>query len=82
MTQQENRPLNLRPYRGPAGGQGSIKSVVEILTREKTLVESGALLLKQNKTNGFMCVSCAWPSPASRTRPNSARTAQRRPPGS
>ena len=63
MTDQENQSVDLAPYRGPAGGQGSIKSVVEILTREKTLVESGALMLKQNKTHGFMCVSCAWAKP-------------------
>ena len=63
MTEQENRPVDLNPYRGPAGGQGSIKSVAEILLRENTLVESGALLLKQNKTHGFMCVSCAWAKP-------------------
>ena len=64
MTDQENRPIDLEPYSGPAGGQGSLKSVAEILTREGTLVESGALMLKQNKTHGFMCVSCAWAKPA------------------
>ena len=63
MTDQEHQPVDLTPYRGPAGGQGSLKSVAEILTREKTLVETGALMLKQNKTHGFMCVSCAWAKP-------------------
>ena len=64
MTDQECRPVDLSPYRGPAGGQGSLKSVAEILARENTLMESGALMLKQNKTHGFMCVSCAWAKPA------------------
>ncbi|MCX8254773.1 putative oxidoreductase; putative molybdoenzyme [Beijerinckiaceae bacterium RH AL1] len=64
MTDQEHRPVDLSPYRGPAGGQGSLKSVAEILARENTLMESGALMLKQNKTHGFMCVSCAWAKPA------------------
>ena len=64
MTDQEHRAVDLRPYKGPAGGQGSLKSVAEILVRENTLVESGALMLKQNKTHGFMCVSCAWAKPA------------------
>ena len=63
MTDQEHQPVDLTPYRGPAGGQGSIKSVAEILAREKTLVETGALMLKQNKPHGFMCVSCAWAKP-------------------
>ncbi|MDY0747567.1 FdhF/YdeP family oxidoreductase [Paucibacter sp. R3-3] len=47
----------------PAGGWGSIKSVVTYLTRE--LVPAAALkaLAVQNKTGGFMCVSCAWAKP-------------------
>ena len=63
MTDQEHRAIDLRPYAGPAGGQGSIKSVAEILAREGTVIESGALMLKQNKTHGFACVSCAWAKP-------------------
>ena len=63
MTDQEHRPVDLTPYAGPAGGQGSMKSVAEILLREDTLVESGALMLKQNKTHGFACVSCGWAKP-------------------
>ena len=64
MTDQEHRPVDLNPYKGPAGGQGSVKSVAEILVRENTLVQSGALMLKQNKTHGFACVSCGWAKPA------------------
>ncbi len=64
MTDQENRPLDLTPYAGPAGGQGSLMSVAEILTREQTLLTSGTLLMRQNKVKGFMCVSCAWAKPA------------------
>ena len=63
MTDQEHRAIDLEPYSGPAGGQGSLKSVAEILAREGTLIESGALMLKQNKTHGFVCVSCAWAKP-------------------
>lgn len=64
MDIEDQRKVDLRPYKGPAGGQGSLKSVAEILTREKTLVTSGALMMKQNKARGFMCVSCAWAKPA------------------
>jgi molybdopterin-dependent oxidoreductase alpha subunit len=52
------------PYEGPAGGWGSLKSVEGILHREGRLVGGNAILLKQNKHDGFACVSCAWTKPA------------------
>ena len=52
------------PYKGPAGGWGSLRSVSEILTREGNAVHVGGTLLRQNKVNGFACVSCAWSKPA------------------
>ena len=63
MSEQVRQPVDLTPYKGPAGGRGSLKSVAEILAREGTLIESGALMLRQNKPHGFMCVSCAWAKP-------------------
>ena len=54
----------ITPYDGPAGGWGSLKSVESILLREGILVSGNAVLLKQNKTEGFACVSCAWAKPA------------------
>jgi molybdopterin-dependent oxidoreductase alpha subunit len=48
----------------PSGGWGSIKEVTTILLKERIPVEGAALLLKQNKPDGFMCVSCAWAKPA------------------
>ena len=54
----------IEAYTGPAGGWGSAKSLAEILTREHIPVSGAALLMKQNKPDGFMCVSCAWPKPA------------------
>ena len=63
MVDQEHRPVDLTPYNGPAGGQGSLKSVAEILGREQTFVTSGTLMMRQNKVQGFMCVSCAWAKP-------------------
>jgi anaerobic selenocysteine-containing dehydrogenase len=36
-----------------------------ILTQEDVAILGSALLLKQNKTDGFMCVSCSWAKPAS-----------------
>ena len=51
-------------YRGPAGGYGSLKSVTEILVRERIPVKGARALVLQNKPKGFMCVSCAWAKPA------------------
>jgi len=48
----------------PAGGWGSIKEVTTILLEQRVPAEGAALLLKQNKPDGFMCVSCAWAKPA------------------
>jgi molybdopterin-dependent oxidoreductase alpha subunit len=55
---------HFEPYEGPAGGWGSLKSVEGILHRQGRLVGGNAILMKQNKHNGFACVSCAWTKPA------------------
>ncbi|MDB5370131.1 MAG: formate dehydrogenase, partial [Roseomonas sp.] len=60
MTENET----IEPYEGPAGGWGSLKSVEGILHREERLVSGNAVLLKQNKPDGYACVSCAWSKPA------------------
>jgi molybdopterin-dependent oxidoreductase alpha subunit len=52
------------PYKGPAGGWGSAKSLTEILTREHVPFTGAEILMKQNKPDGFACVSCAWAKPA------------------
>ena len=57
------RKPKIEPYKGPAGGWGSLKSVAEILIREKVTPTNAAQLRRQNKPDGFMCVSCAWPKP-------------------
>jgi hypothetical protein len=48
----------IRPYSGPAGGWGSVKTVGAILTQEDVAILGSEILLKQNKTDGFACVSC------------------------
>jgi len=58
----DDRKPRIEPYTAPAGGWGSVKSVVEILKREKVPVPSTVKeLWRQNKPRGFTCVSCAWP---------------------
>ncbi|HEX6613681.1 MAG TPA: molybdopterin-dependent oxidoreductase, partial [Rhodanobacteraceae bacterium] len=54
----------VKPYKGPAGGWGSLKSVSSILAREKAPLTTAHELMRQNKADGFMCVSCAWAKPA------------------
>ena len=53
-----------RPYRGPAGGWGSLQSLFRMLLQERVLFRGMATLWKQNKPGGHMCVSCAWAKPA------------------
>ncbi len=59
-----NDEPKIKPYTGPAGGWGSVRSVETILAKEHRLVSGNALLLKQNKPDGYACVSCAWAKPA------------------
>ncbi|MBC8129274.1 MAG: FdhF/YdeP family oxidoreductase [Rhizobiaceae bacterium] len=55
----------IQAYDQPSGGWGSLKSVTE-----KTLAEGLSvgtvmeMLRRQNKTDGFACVSCSWAKPA------------------
>src|SRR3954471_12985649 len=49
---------------GPAGGWGSVKAVASILTQEEVALLGSEILLKQNKPDGYMCVSCSWAKPA------------------
>lgn len=60
----KTRPSKIKPYTGPAGGWGSAKSVAAIAFKEHVTLESPLLLSKQNKPEGYMCVSCAWAKPA------------------
>lgn len=59
----KTKPI-LQPYAGPAGGWGSLKSVGEVLVREHIAAKGSTVLMKQNKPDGYMCVSCAWAKPA------------------
>src|SRR5579871_243896 len=54
----------IEPYEGPAGGYGSVRSVNSILWREAVPIEGWDVIFRQNKPDGYMCVSCAWGKPA------------------
>ncbi|KQM80414.1 FdhF/YdeP family oxidoreductase [Xylophilus sp. Leaf220] len=53
----------IEPYEGPAGGWGSMKSLAVTAARFGA-VQAMPLLAKQNKPDGYACVSCAWGRPA------------------
>ena len=59
-----NRTPRIAPYKGPAGGYGSARSVSEVLLRQRVPFEGAETILHQNKAGGYMCVSCAWGKPS------------------
>ncbi|MDB5738811.1 MAG: fdoG, partial [Sphingomonas bacterium] len=65
MSQRdEEANAEIRDYHGAAGGWGSMRGIQEIMRREKPPLEIARELLRQNKPEGFVCVSCAWAKPA------------------
>jgi len=56
--------LEVKPYEDASGGWDSVRSLVKSLARDRVPFAGSRVLLKQNKTDGFMCVSCAWAKPA------------------
>jgi molybdopterin-dependent oxidoreductase alpha subunit len=56
--------VSFRPYADPAGGWGSARSLGKILSQEGVLASGPMILSRQNKVDGFQCVSCAWSKPA------------------
>lgn len=63
-TRRLSRDLDVRPYDAPSGGWGSVRSLARSLTHNLVPIRGPRVLLSQNKTGGFMCVSCAWAKPA------------------
>jgi molybdopterin-dependent oxidoreductase alpha subunit len=58
-----DRKAHIAPYSGPAGGWGSAKSVTKYMLEQGVAGRGGPILSKQNKPDGFACVSCAWAKP-------------------
>ncbi|TPL54345.1 FdhF/YdeP family oxidoreductase [Mesorhizobium sp. B2-4-6] len=57
--------VKIAKYDHPTGGWGSLKSLIR-RARAEGLLMSGIwnTLLRQNKPDGYMCVSCSWAKPA------------------
>ena len=55
----------IETYDAPAGRLGLAQwPSLHILTQEEVALLGSEILLKQNKPDGFMCVSCSWAKPA------------------
>jgi molybdopterin-dependent oxidoreductase alpha subunit len=52
-----------KEYTAPSGGWGSVQSVGRSLAHGRAPVRQTHALIKQNKPDGFACVSCAWAKP-------------------
>jgi len=63
----EQRPSDEAKKEGKphaAGGWGSVSALMSILSQEEVRLLGPELLMKQNKPDGYMCVSCSWAKPA------------------
>ncbi|MGX8008957.1 FdhF/YdeP family oxidoreductase [Mesorhizobium sp. ORM8.1] len=57
--------VDIHPYNRPTGGWGSLKSLIRKASGEGLLVSGiWSTLMRQNKSDGYMCVSCSWAKPA------------------
>ena len=57
MLNKNTKQVRIKPYKGPVGGWGSVKGVTEILLREAIPLKGSLALWRQNKPQGFACVS-------------------------
>jgi molybdopterin-dependent oxidoreductase alpha subunit len=64
MARSREKTEETVKYDGPAGGWGSLSGIAHIFGRERDGLGAAAQLLRQNKPDGFACVSCAWAKPA------------------
>ncbi len=59
----EDHKVEIEPYEGSVGGWGSVGSLAHHV-RHHAAFGALAELPRQNKVDGFACVSCAWAKPA------------------
>ncbi|WP_186391640.1 MULTISPECIES: FdhF/YdeP family oxidoreductase [unclassified Pannonibacter] len=52
-----------KPYHQPAGGWGSLKSLLKHSVQQGAVSSGAGLMHSHNKTGGYMCTSCAWAKP-------------------
>jgi len=64
MSKHAGEDVKIGAPLSAAGGWGSLAKVSTILLEQRVPIKDSALLLKQNKPDGYACVSCAWAKPA------------------
>lgn len=64
MQKDDPEVATFKEYDNPAGGWGSVKALGSILTEQHVVLKGMRVLMKQNKPEGFACVSCSWAKPA------------------
>ncbi|HEV7856646.1 MAG TPA: FdhF/YdeP family oxidoreductase [Herminiimonas sp.] len=65
MYKEDNpETATFKEYDHPAGGWGSVKALGSILVEQHVVLNGTRVLMKQNKPDGFACVSCSWAKPA------------------
>ncbi len=56
--------VRIEPFDHAAGGWTSVREVAHALGEAHIRLEGAKILMRQNKPDGFACVSCAWAKPA------------------
>ncbi|SAL77593.1 FdhF/YdeP family oxidoreductase [Caballeronia telluris] len=64
MAESDSGARKSAAYPYSSGGWGSLRAVAGVLAQEKVPLKKSSVLLKQNKPDGFACVSCSWAKPA------------------
>ena len=64
VANPEPAQTEVKHYDGPAGGWGSLRGIASIFGEEWPTPGALETLARQNKPDGFMCVSCSWAKPA------------------
>jgi molybdopterin-dependent oxidoreductase alpha subunit len=60
MSEEGERPDDVGT---PSGGWGSAHASASILSQEGAWIAGSRAIMKQNKQDGFACVSCSWAKP-------------------
>src|SRR5947208_2192937 len=63
-TKPRQSGLAFNQFNYHVGGWGSARSLATSLTRERAIANAPMALMRQNKPDGYACVSCAWAKPA------------------
>jgi hypothetical protein len=64
QNKDDPRKASFHKYTNAIGGWGSVHALASILRQERVMLKGPTVLAKQNKPDGFACVSCSWAKPA------------------